>query len=62
MQYRGKPCLSLRNDLPLPQFTDRNSGLSVEGDIPQWSYDPRVLGYKYNLSRASSTPGKIFPI
>lgn len=57
MQYRGKPCLSLRNDLPLPQFTDRNSGLSVEGDIPQWSYDPRVLGYKYNLSRASSTPG-----
>jgi len=57
MQYRGKPCLSLRNDIPLPQFIDRNSGLSIEGDIPQWSCDPRVLGYKYKLSRASNTPG-----
>ena len=60
MQYKGKPCLSLRNELPLPKFIERTEGLSVEGDIPQWNYDPRVLGYKYKLSRASNTPGMIF--
>ena len=59
MQYKGKPSLSLRNGLPLPQFCERDSGLSIEGNVPQWNYDPRVLGYKYKLHRASNTPGKL---
>ena len=57
MQYHGTPCLSLRHELPLPQLIDRNSGLSVEGDIPKWNWDPRVLGYRFKPSRAINTPG-----
>lgn len=57
MQYYGKPILHLRHPKPLPEFLDRNSGLSVEGNVPSWSHDPRVLGYKYKFCRATNVPG-----
>lgn len=57
IQYYGHPCLNLRHQNPLPQFLDRNSGLSVGGDIPSWKLDPRVLGYTYKHCRATNVPG-----
>lgn len=57
IQYYGNPCLNLRHQNPLPQFLDRESGLSVEGEIPSWNLDPRVLGYTYEHCRATNVPG-----
>lgn len=60
MQYHGKPCLTVRHFNPLPPLLDRNSGLSVKGEIPEWSLDPRVLGYKYKHCPSTMTPGMLF--
>lgn len=49
--------MALRHEKPLPQFLDRDSGLSVNGSIPNWKLDPRVLGYKLKHSRATNIPG-----
>ena len=57
MQYHGNPCVALRHKNPLPPLLDRDSGLSVEGTIPQWKLDPRVVGLKFKHSRAAITPG-----
>lgn len=47
----------MRHQNPLPRFLDRDSGLSVEGEIPSWNLDPRVLGYKFEHTRATNVPG-----
>lgn len=57
MQYYGCPLLNMRHHNPLPQFLDRESGLSVQGEIPSWNLDPRVLGYKFDQCRATNVPG-----
>lgn len=49
----------MRHNKPLPQLLDRNSGLSVEGTIPSWNLDPRVMGYKYKHCRATNVPGNL---
>ena len=57
MQYKGKPCLTLRHHKPLPQLLARDAELCKHGEIPEWNLDPRVLGFKYRKSRASCVPG-----
>ena len=57
MQYTGKAALTIRHHHPLPQLIDRDSGLSVDGSIPEWKLDPRVLGLKYEHSPAINIPG-----
>lgn len=62
MQYTGKASLAMRHQNPLPQLLDRESGLSVEGIIPEWKIDPRVLGLKFKHSPAVNTPGNYFTL
>lgn len=57
MQYYGSPCMNLRQKNPLPQFLDRDCDLSVNGDIPSWNLDPRVMGYKYEHRHGTNIPG-----
>lgn len=57
MQYTGEPCLSLRHRHPLPQFVERDSGVSIYGNIPEWNADPRTLGYRYKSRHGTNVPG-----
>ncbi|XP_055611305.1 28S ribosomal protein S30, mitochondrial [Uranotaenia lowii] len=61
IQYLGKPYLAIRHKLPLEPITvEPLEALNVQTDgisIPEFRYDPNVLGYHTEHRHATTVPG-----
>lgn len=57
VQYVGSPILQLRHQFPLREIFSLNQSLNPELLIPEFRFDPRVLGYKFTYKHATCIPG-----
>lgn len=57
VQYVGSPILQLRHQFPLREIFSLNQSLNSELFIPEFKFNPRVLGYKFSYKHATCIPG-----
>lgn len=57
VQYVGSPILQLRHQFPLREIFSLNQSINPELLIPEFKFDPRVLGYKFAYRHATCIPG-----
>lgn len=57
VQYLGSPILQLRHQFPLKEIVSLDNYTSTELSVPQFKFDPRVLGYTFSYRHATSIPG-----
>lgn len=57
IQYLGSPILQLRHPSPLQEVILPINCVNPELTIPEFKFDPRVLGYRFSYRHATCIPG-----
>ncbi|XP_017795818.1 PREDICTED: 28S ribosomal protein S30, mitochondrial isoform X2 [Habropoda laboriosa] len=57
VQYYGSPILQLRHLLPLKEILSLTESSNPDLSIPEFKFDPRVLGYRLSHKHATCIPG-----
>ncbi|KAL7305627.1 hypothetical protein TKK_0002355 [Trichogramma kaykai] len=57
LQYKGKPILQVRHQLPLREIMSMEATKDTSWEIPVEDLDPRTVGYKKLYEHASIIPG-----
>ncbi|XP_015601452.1 28S ribosomal protein S30, mitochondrial [Cephus cinctus] len=57
IQYKGKPIAQLRYDFPLHEFISLSESENPALTVPQYTLDPRTLGYSHEWQHGTSIPG-----
>lgn len=57
VQYSGSPILQLRHLFPLKEILSLSDSENPQFDVPEFKFDPRVLGYQFAYKKATSIPG-----
>lgn len=57
VQYKGDPILQLRHDLPLNEIVNLSESENPAFTVPEFKYDPRVLGYEVKNVHGTTIPG-----
>ncbi|XP_012281803.1 28S ribosomal protein S30, mitochondrial [Orussus abietinus] len=56
-QYNGNPLLQLRHEFPLKEIIPLSDSENTDLNVPEFRYDPRVLGYSNKLQHGTCIPG-----
>ncbi|XP_053978120.1 28S ribosomal protein S30, mitochondrial [Hylaeus volcanicus] len=57
VQYNGSPILQLRHPFPLKEIVSLSDCENSELNVPEFKFDPRVLGYRFSYKHATNIPG-----
>ncbi|KAK2580906.1 hypothetical protein KPH14_005975 [Odynerus spinipes] len=57
VQYLGKSVLHLRHDYPLKEIMSLSESENPSLEVPQFKFDPRVLGYTFKRRHGTNIPG-----
>ncbi|XP_012257360.2 28S ribosomal protein S30, mitochondrial [Athalia rosae] len=57
IQYKGEPILQLRHDLPLKEIVSLSESENPVFTVPEFRFDPRVLGYEFKYVHGTNIPG-----
>lgn len=57
VQYLGSPILQLRHQFPLKEIVPLNECNNPKLNVPEFKFDPRILGHRFSYRHATSIPG-----
>ncbi|XP_046752870.1 39S ribosomal protein S30, mitochondrial [Diprion similis] len=57
IQYHGTPTLHLRHEFPLNEIVSLSESENPDFIIPEFRYDPRVIGYNLKTLHGTNIPG-----